>query len=117
MQVNPEDVTKLTPTVWVSGQDNFANSTNFTFVQNANTAAIDLGTPLNPVPGASGFILVTRGASATTPFTSINGSNWSGVVNTFVSPTTNSVGLTGNVLIGYYVATTTNIVFTASMVS
>ena len=115
--VNPEDVIKLTPTVWVSGQDNFANSTNFTFVQNANTAAIDLGTPLNPVPGASGFILVTRGASATTPFTSINGSNWSGVVNTFVSPTTNLVGLTGNVLIGYYVATTTNIVFTASMVS
>jgi hypothetical protein len=86
-------------------------------VQNANTAAIDLGTPLNAVPGTSGFILVTRGVSATTPFTSINGSNWSGVVNTFVSPITNSEGLSGTVLIGYYVATSTNIVFTASMVA
>ena len=115
--VNPEDVIKLTPAVWVSGQDNFANSTNFTFVQNANTVAIDLGTPLNPVPGASGFILVTRAAGVNRPFTSINGSNWSGVVNTFVSPITNSEGLSGNVLIGYYVATSTNIVFTASMVA
>ena len=116
--VNPEDVIKLTPSVWVNGAtNNFTNSTNFTFEQTANTAAIDLGTPLNAVAGTSGFILVTRGVSATTPFTSINGSNWSGVVNTFVSPITNSLGLTGNVLIGYYVATSTNIVFTASMVA
>jgi len=116
--VNPSDVIKLTPALWVNGSaTNFDNSTNFTFVQNANTAAIDLGTPLNAVPGTSGFILVTRGVSATTPFTSINGSNWSGVVNTFVSPITNSEGLSGNVLIGYYIATSTNIVFTASMVA
>jgi len=121
--VNPEDVIKLTPAVWVSGQDNFANSTNFTFEQTANTDAIDLGTPLNPVPGTSGFILVTRGPSAVTPFKSINGQDWSKVSETFVSPITKSKGLTGNVLIGYYVATATpadpetKIVFTASMVA
>jgi hypothetical protein len=47
----------------------------------------------------------------------IDNANWKAVTNTWVNPTTNTAGLTGNLLIGYYIAAANTVVYTASMVS
>ena len=125
------DLLNLTPTAWTAGTpnspgDNFSGSSNFTFLQTANSSLITLGEPdCENYEGSSGFIIVTRSGSSVTPFEGINDldpegtSNftWRSVVNTWINPTNNTSGLTGTVLIGYYIESETSIIYTASMVN
>ena len=115
-QLKAGELLKLTPAAWVPNADNLAASSNFTYQQTANQATITLGDPKGAgYEGSSGFILVTRAPGATTGFTGINNGEWRGVTNTWVNPSTNAPGLTGDVLIGYYVASATSFIYTASM--
>jgi len=114
----PANKINLAPATWVVDADNFANSANFVYQQTVDSNAITLGAPqLAGYEGTSGFILVTRGLEVDTPFITINDTTWRGTVNTWVSPTTSLNGLTGDVLIGYYIASASSVIYTASMVS
>jgi hypothetical protein len=113
---NVGELLTLTPVIWVPGDDNLSDSSNFTYEQTANQATVTLGTPQGTgYEGSSGFIVITRDVGATTPFTGINDPAWRAVTNTWVNPTTNTPGLTGDVLIGYYVASAGSFIYTASM--
>ena len=113
---NVGELLTLTPVVWVPGDDNLSDSSNFTYEQTANQATVTLGTPQGTgYEGSSGFIVITRDVGATTPFTGIDDPAWRAVTNTWVNPTTNTPGLTGDVLIGYYVASAGSFIYTASM--
>jgi hypothetical protein len=65
--------------------------------------------------GTSGFIYVTNATGVA--LTGMDNVNWKAAVNTWVNPTNNTVGLTGNLIIGYYIAAANTVVYTASMVS
>jgi hypothetical protein len=109
----------LTPAPWVVGASNFTTTTNFTYTETTNGATVNFGDPgdMSNHLGASGFIVVTRGAGVTTPFSGIDNAAWRSAVNTWVNPTTNSAGLTGDVLIGYYIPSNNQVIYTASMVN
>ena len=96
-----------------------ASKPNFTFTQTSNSAEIQLGDPgnMSSYLGTSGFIVVERGNTSTEPFTGINNAKWKSAFNTWVNPATSTEGLIGTVLIGYYIATSGKIVYTASMVN
>ena len=109
----------LTPQPWVADADNFAATSNFTFKQRTNDPEIQLGDPgdMSNYLGTSGFIVVERGNSSTKAFTGINDPKWCSAVNTWVNPISRDEGLTGTVLIGYYIATSGKVIYTASMVN
>ena len=109
----------LTPAPWVVGSANFDTSSNFTHVETTDSTLVNLGNPgdMSSHLGTSGFIIITRGPGVTTPFSGIDNAAWRSAVNTWVNPTTNSAGLTGDVLIGYYIPSNNQIIYTASMVN
>jgi hypothetical protein len=115
-KTNVGELLTLTPSIWVPGGDNLSDSSNFTYQQTTNGSNITLGTPQGSgYEGSSGFIVVTRSPGSTTGFTGINNPAWRSVTATWVNPTTNTPGLTGDVLIGYYVASANSFIYTASM--
>ena len=104
------------PVAWVSGNTNFDLSGNFTFAHSGVAATLAFGAPTTTgYIGTSGFIYVTNATGVA--LTGIDNANWKGAVNTWVNPTNNTVGLTGNLIIGYYIAAANTVVYTASMVS
>ena len=112
----PANKLLTTPVAWVSGNTNFDLSGNFTFTHTGTATSLALGTPVTTgYVGTSGFIYVTNATGVA--LVGIDDAYWKGAVNTWVNPTTNSAGLTGNVLIGYYIAAANTVVYTASMVS
>jgi hypothetical protein len=103
------------PVAWVSGNTNFDLSANFTFTHTGTATTLAFGAPTTTgYIGTSGFIYVTNATGV--GMIGIDNANWKPVTNTWVNPTTNSAGLTGNLLIGYYVAAANTVVYTASMV-
>ncbi len=115
-QKNNNNKLLTTPVAWVSGNTNFDLSANFTFTHTGTATSLALGTPVTTgYVGTSGFIYITNATGVA--LIGIDDAYWKGAVNTWVNPTTNSAGLTGNLLIGYYVAAANTVVYTASMVS
>jgi hypothetical protein len=112
----PANKLLTTPVTWVSGNTNFDLSANFTFTHTGTATALALGTPVTTgYIGTSGFIYVTNATGVA--LVDIDDSDWNGAVNTWVNPTNNTAGLTGNLIIGYYIAAANTVVYTASMVS
>lgn len=111
----PANKLLTTPVPWVSGNVNFDLSANFTFTQTgvANTVALGAPTTTGYI-GTSGFIFVTN--STGVGLTGINNSSWKPAINTWVNPTNNTVGLNGNVLIGYYIAAASTVIYTATLI-
>lgn len=108
----------LAPVTWTVDADNFANSANFNYQETTDGATINLGTPqLSGYEGTSGFIVVTRGPGVTTLFTDIDDAAWRGIANTWIDPQTSVAGLDGEILIGYYIASDSSIIYTASKLS
>ena len=108
----------LAPATWTPATDNFANSANFDYEETTDGATINLGTPqLSGYEGTSGFIVVTRGPGVTTLFTGIDDAAWRGVANTWINPANSLPGLDGEILIAYYIASSTSIIYTASKLS
>ena len=104
------------PVVWVSGGTNFNLSANFTFAHSGTATTLALGTPVTAGHiGTSGFIYVTNATGVA--LVGINNGNWKPAVNTWINPTTNVAGFTGNLIIGYYIAASNTVIYTASMVS
>jgi hypothetical protein len=104
------------PVAWVSGNTNFDLSANFTFSHSGTATSLALGAPTTAgYIGTSGFIYVTNATGVA--LSAIDNANWYGAVNTWVNPTNNTTGLTGNLIIGYYIAAANTVVYTASMVS
>ncbi len=104
------------PVPWVSGATNFNLSANFTFAHSGTATSLALGAPSTVgYEGTSGFIYVTNATGV--GLVGIDNANWYPVVNTWVNPTTSSLGLVGNVLIGYYIAATDVVLYTASLVA
>lgn len=115
-KISAGEILELTPVAWVPGADNLGNSSNFTYQETTNAETITLGSPQGAgYEGSSGFIVVTRGAGVTVGFKGLQGAEWRAVTNTWVNPTNDTVGLTGDVLIGYYVASASSFIYTASM--
>jgi hypothetical protein len=105
-----------TPVAWTSGATNFDLSANFTFTHTGVAVTLALGVPTTTgYIGTSGFIYVTNTTGVA--LTGIDNVNWKSAVNTWINPTTNVSGLTGNLLIGYYIAAANTVVYTASMVN
>jgi len=105
-----------TPVAWTSGTTNFDLSANFTFTHTGTATSLALGTPVTAgYVGTSGFIYVTNATGVA--LVGIDDAYWKGAVNTWVNPTNNTTGLTGNLIIGYYIAAANTVVYTASMVS
>jgi len=112
----PANKLLTTPVAWVSGNTNFDLSANFTFTHSGTATSLALGAPVTAgYIGTSGFIYITNATGVA--LIGIDNAYWKGAVNTWVNPTTNSTGLTGNLLIGYYIAAANTVVYTASMVS
>ena len=104
------------PVAWVSGNTNFDLSANFTFSHSGTATNLALGAPSTTgYIGTSGFIYITNTTGVA--LSGIDNANWYGAVNTWVNPTNNTTGLTGNLIIGYYIAAANTVVYTASMVS
>ena len=104
------------PVAWVSSNTNFDLSANFTFAHSGTATTLALGTPVTAgYIGTSGFIYVTNATGVA--LVGIDDADWKPVTNTWVNPTSNTAGLTGNVLIGYYIAAANTVVYTASMVN
>jgi hypothetical protein len=104
------------PVVWVSGNTNFDFSANFTFAHSGTATTLALGTPVTAgYIGTSGFIYVTNATGVA--LVGIDDADWKPAVNTWINPTTNVAGLTGNLIIGYYIAASNTVIYTASMVS
>jgi len=53
----------------------------------------------------------------TTLFTDIDDAAWRGIANTWIDPQTSVAGLDGEILIGYYIASDSSIIYTASKLS
>jgi hypothetical protein len=112
----PANKLLTTPVAWTSGATNFDLSGNFTFTHTGTAITLALGAPTTTGHiGTSGFIYVTNATGIA--LTDIDNANWKAAVNTWVNPTNNTVGLTGNLIIGYYIAAANTVVYTASMVS
>jgi len=112
----PANKLLTTPVAWVSGNTNFDLSANFTFTHTGTATSLALGAPVTTgYVGTSGFIYVTNATGVA--MVGIDNANWKPVTNTWVNPTNNANGLTGNLLIGYYIAAANTVVYTASMVS
>lgn len=112
----PANKLLTTPVAWVSGNTNFDLSANFTFTHTGTATSLALGAPVTTgYVGTSGFIYVTNTTGVA--MVGIDNANWKPVTNTWVNPTNNTNGLTGNLLIGYYIAAANTVVYTASMVS
>ena len=112
----PANKLLTTPVAWTSGTTNFDLSANFTFTHTGTATSLALGTPVTAgYVGTSGFIYVTNATGVA--LVGIDDAYWKGAVNTWVNPTNNTTGLTGNLLIGYYIAAANTVVYTASMVS
>ena len=104
------------PVAWTSGNTNFDLSANFTFAHSGTAVTLALGAPTTAgCIGTSGFIYVTNTTGVA--LTGIDNANWKSAVNTWINPTTNVSGLTGNLIIGYYIAAADTVVYTASMVN
>jgi len=101
---------------WVSGNTNFDLSANFTFTKSGTSTTLALGAPTTTgYIGTSGFIFVTNATGVAQ--IGIDNANWKPAVNTWVDPTTNTTGLTGNLLIGYYIAAANNVIYTATRIA
>jgi hypothetical protein len=104
------------PVAWVSGNTNFDLSANFTFTKSGTSTTLALGAPTTTgYIGTSGFIFVTNSTGVAQ--TGIDNANWKPAVNTWVDPTTNTTGLTGNLLIGYYIAAANTVIYTATRIA
>jgi len=111
----PANKLLTTPVAWVSGNTNFDLSANFTFTHTGSATSLALGTPVTTgYVGTSGFIYVTNATGVA--LVDIDDADWKGAVNTWINPITNIAGLTGNLIIGYYIAAANTVVYTASMV-
>mgnify|MGYP001598876833 CR=1 FL=1 len=111
----PANKLLTTPVTWTSGSVNFDLSANFTFAHTGGgTLAFGAPTTTGYI-GTSGFIYVTNATADA--LTGIDNAAWKAAVNTWVNPTTGNAGLTGNVIIGYYIAAADTVIYTASMVS
>lgn len=112
----PANKLLTTPVAWTAGTTNFDLSANFTFTHTGTAVTLALGAPTTTgYIGTSGFIYVTNATGVA--LTGMDNVNWKAAVNTWVNPTNNTVGLTGNLIIGYYIAAANTVVYTASMVS
>jgi len=112
----PANKLLTTPVAWTAGNTNFDLSANFTFTHTGTATSLALGTPVTTgYIGTSGFIYITNATGVA--LVGIDDAYWKGAVNTWINPTTNNAGLTGNLIIGYYIAAANTVVYTASMVS
>ena len=112
----PANKLLTTPVAWVSGNTNFDLSANFTFTKSGTSTTLALGAPVTTgYIGTSGFIFVTNATGVAQ--TGIDNADWKSAVNTWVDPTTNTTGLTGNLLIGYYIAAANNVIYTATRIA
>ena len=112
----PANKLLTTPMAWVSGNTNFDLSANFTFTKSGTSATLALGAPTTTgYVGTSGFIFVTNSTGVAQ--TGIDNAAWKPAVNTWVDPTTNTTGLTGNLLIGYYIAAANTVIYTATRIA
>ena len=115
MPTLPANKLLTTPVTWTPGSVNFDLSANFTFAHTGG-GTLGLGAPTTTgYIGTSGFIYVTNDTADA--LTGIDNAAWKAAVNTWVNPTTGNAGLTGNVIIGYYIAAADTVIYTASMVS
>lgn len=119
----PANKLLTTPVTWVAGQVNFNNSANFIFAYTSGNY-LALGAPqTSGYVGTSGFIYVTNAtadpdatADAVLGINSGSETSWLGITNTWIDPVTSNTGLTGNLLIGYYIAAENTVIYTASRV-
>ena len=112
----PANKLLTTPVPWVSGTTNFNLSANFTFTKSGTATTLALGAPVTTgYEGTSGFIFVTNTTGVAQ--VGIDNAAWKPAVNTWVDPTTNTTGLTGNVLIGYYIAAANTVIYTATRIA
>jgi len=112
----PANKLLTTPVAWVSGNANFDLSANFTFTKSGTSTTLALGAPTTTgYIGTSGFIFVTNATGVAQ--VGIDNAAWKPAVNTWVDPTTNTTGLTGNLLIGYYIAAANTVIYTATRIA
>ena len=104
------------PVTWTAGGANFDLSANFVFAHSGTGTELLLGgaNTTSDVVGTSGFIYVTNDTGVS--LLSINSTDWKPTVGTWVDPETGSDGLSGNLLIGYYIAQVGTVIYTATRV-
>jgi hypothetical protein len=114
--VLPANKLLTAPVTWVATAENFKLSANFTFAHSGTGTALLLGAAntTNDVIGTSGFIYVTNSTGVS--LLSINSTDWKPTIGTWVDPETGEDGLSGNLLIGYYIANVGVVIYTATRV-
>jgi hypothetical protein len=111
LPVIPLEKWPIEPQVWVSGADNIAATSNFTFEYTGDSGLLALGAPViqSTYVGSSGFIVVTN--ATTTLVTGINSAQWQATQNAWIDPQNSLVGLAGKLLLSFYVESQANIIY------
>ena len=114
--VLPANKLLTAPVPWVATAANFELSANFTFAHSGTGTELLLGAAntTNDVVGTSGFIYVTNSTGVS--LLSIDSTDWKPTIGTWVDPETGEDGLSGNLLIGYYIANVGVVIYTATRV-
>lgn len=111
LPIIPLEKWPIQPAVWVSGADNIAVTSNFTFTYTGASGVLALGAPvIQPsYVGSSGFIVITNATA--TAVTGINSSVWKASQNTWIDPQTSLIGLLGKLLLSFYAESTTSVIY------